>query len=102
MPSMLNSYSQKINDFFFNLKKEMNPRKPGEVRFFVNEFYKKKRYVKSITQIENFECENLKMRLYRKNKIVNNCIIYIHGGGFVFGDLDHVDYFVSDLCEKTN
>ncbi len=101
MPSILNNYSEKINNYFFNLKNEMKPRKPEEVRLFVNAFYKNKRYLKANVYTEDIELDHLKMRLYSKSKTSYNCIIYIHGGGFVFGDLSHIDPFVSDLCDKT-
>jgi acetyl esterase len=100
MITTLDPYSSKINDYFFSLKDKIKPKKPNEIRDFVDNFYKNRRFEKFINKTEDIFIKDLKMRLYKSENISKNCVIYIHGGGFVFGDLEHVDYFVSELCYK--
>ncbi|WP_183145250.1 alpha/beta hydrolase [Legionella jordanis] len=49
----------------------------------------------------NLEDSQLTVRLYKPKKDMTNlpALIYCHGGGYVFGELDFLDYACRALCQ---
>lgn len=54
---------------------------------------------KEVSEIKDFTIDSIKVRLYRNSTHPNQkVIIYFHGGGFVFYDIDSHDYVTRRLC----
>lgn len=53
----------------------------------------------AVTTIKNFSIDDIKVRLYSNSKKANQkVIIYFHGGGFVYYNIESHDYVTRRLC----
>ncbi|WP_268797957.1 alpha/beta hydrolase [Pseudomonas huanghezhanensis] len=57
-------------------------------------------------EVEDFTLSNVPVRLYRPNGLSSDycapCVIYLHGGGWVVGDLDSHDFLTASLAVDLN
>ncbi|HNM31459.1 MAG TPA: alpha/beta hydrolase [Chitinophagales bacterium] len=57
----------------------------------------------AVREIKNFKIEDIPVRLYRNSLQPNQkVIIYFHGGGFVFYNIDSHDYVARRLCDMND
>ena len=86
---LLSAASKKINDTYFKMRKELRPSNPVEIRSFMDKFYENKRFeIKKVDSFEEKLSNNNLVRIYKSpNNNSKKCLFYVHGGGFVFGNL---------------
>lgn len=53
-----------------------------------------------VFQVADLECGGMRCRLYRPREAAEGTIIYLHGGGWVLGDLDTHDALCRVLCVR--
>ncbi len=54
-----------------------------------------------VTEVEDVDADGVACRLYRPTAAGGPCILFAHGGGFVFGDLDTHDAQCRRLANRT-
>lgn len=81
---------------------------PNENRLRMKEMYKKPSYDKELASIitidKNILINNkeLPIRIYNSAQKNRACLIWFHGGGFVFGNLDSSDLLCRKIAAKSN
>lgn len=64
-------------------------------------------FARSVTQgpvmhrIENVQLETTRLRVYVPSEVTQGVILYLHGGGWVLGELDDFDHFARLLAQKS-
>ncbi|WLG47800.1 alpha/beta hydrolase [Pseudomonas sp. FP1740] len=64
-------------------------------------------FARSVTQnptmhrVEDVQLETARLRVYTPFKVTQGVILYLHGGGWVLGELDDFDHFARLLAQKS-
>lgn len=83
-------------------------RTPTENRIHMKEVFAKPQYNQALASIMTFDknilldTRELGIRIYHSKQKNSACLVWFHGGGFVFGSLDSSDYICRKIALETN
>ena len=93
-------FIKKTEDFYPKSSIFSNPNKERKTYSNLCKFFKVAR-PKGVETVD-FEVSQIRLRKYYSKKISKRIVLFVHGGGWVVGDLESHDDICAEICSRTD